>query len=229
MKIPEQELFFNELNQFSQLHREVCLHHSTHVVAVGTQYAQLVRDYKQNIKPFVATMDDEAFKEHCLFYLQQLQGANAVFQQQITTTNAILGAHSNHWGSHVEQLGVNYLVQFLKTTYGVTTFVQKFKRYWDKNRSLEIDLIGYNATTAYVVEVKNQLKIEDYDQIEKIKIRLEEQAPEYGHLTKQFIVLCLSCTKEVIEQAPQALWIMQYKGVEQVKGGVKTEWASMKF
>ena len=212
MNIPKQQTFTTTLNEFSELHKEIRHQHALHILETQEQYKTLLIQYNQHLQNLDAMPNALVYKEQIQSNIKQLKEAYLLFQNQIKITNEMLGTFSSHWGSYIEKIAVQYILQYLRANYGTQTFIQNFKQYWHKSSNVEIDLIAYNDDTAYIIEVKNQLKIEHLEQLEKIKTKLEENVLEFNYLKKQFILICLHCPIEIVALANPNIWIAQYNG-----------------
>ena len=155
----------------------------------------------------------------------QAKTFGAIFQNAIDDTNFQLGMLGTHWGGYLEQIGVQFMLNTLRADYGVHTSFQKFKRFWHKTRNVEIDLLALNDTTAYVVEVKNQLKETSFIQMLATLDKIKEKVPEYAHLKIQPVFVCIHAEEPIIKTATMSnLWIVRYKGFDRDRPIDSFEW-----
>jgi hypothetical protein len=138
-----------------------------------------------------------------------------IFQQHIDETNKIFGSYSSHWGNYIESVGVEAALTFLKKEKEIHTSLQKFTRHLNKTR-VTIDLIALSETHCYIVDVKNQLKIEHFQAIDKNLYKLRQIAPEYHHLMFQPILVCFHADPFMIDYISEnkEVWILRYHGFD---------------
>ena len=138
-----------------------------------------------------------------------------IFQQHIDETNKIFGAYSSHWGSYIESVGVAAALVFLKKDREIHTSLQRFTRHMSKIR-VTIDLLALSETHCYIVDVKNQLKIEHFHAIDKDLYKLRQIAPEFHHLMFQPILVCFHADPFMIDYIAEnkEVWILRYHGFD---------------
>jgi hypothetical protein len=225
--------YTEKLNEFSELLKEVSAYHEEHNRQMSQQHGILVNYHNHVVAQAEITAGEEikenlalqAFTETCFAFEKQMIATHAMFKIILKDTNAVLGSYSNQWGSHLEQVAVSFFLEHLRSEFGVHTWFQKFKRYWHKSKNVELDLLAHNDQVAYIVEVKNQLKIEHLLQIDQMKLKLDEHAPEFKHLKKQFIMMCLHCEPQMMDQFDDDIWIMKYREPTDNESAAKSwEW-----
>jgi hypothetical protein len=138
-----------------------------------------------------------------------------IFHQHIDETNKIFGAYSSHWGNYIESVGVAAALTFLKKDKEIHTSLQKFTRHLNKTR-VTIDLLALSETHCYIVDVKNQLKVEHFQAIDKNLYKLRQIAPEYHHLMFQPILVCFHADPFMINYMAEnkEVWILRYHGFD---------------
>ena len=138
-----------------------------------------------------------------------------IFQQHIDETNKIFGSYSSHWGSYIERVGVEAALVFLKKDVEINTSLQKFTRNLNKVR-VTIDLIATSETHCFIVDVKNQLKVEHFHAIDKNLYKLRQIAPEFHHLVFQPILVCFHADPFMIDYISEnkEVWILRYHGFD---------------
>lgn len=232
------EQFVPQLNEFTELLKEMRNAHAAHIVTLSA----MQKDLQQNQKIMIAGLRLESegnpiaeatiprktieqFMEDCHTFEEKMKVFRTIFQKQIDDTNIALGGISGLWGGYIENIGVQYMLNSLRKDFGVHTWFQKFKRYWHKSRNVEIDLLALSDTHAYIIEVKNQLKPEGFSQILTILDKMEEHLPEYNHLIKQPIMMCMHVDEHIMKTAVLGgVWILRYKGFDRDKPQDSFEW-----
>ncbi len=232
------EQFIPQLNEFSERLKEMRSAHAEHIVTLGGMQKEL----QQNQKIMIAGLRLEAegnpiaeatiprqtieqFMADCATFEGEVKKLRTIFQQHIDDANIALGGISGLWGGYIENIGVQYMLNSLRKDYGVHTWYQKFKRYWHKSRNVEIDLLALSDTHAYIIEVKNQLKPEGFAQMLTIIDKMEEHLPEYNHLIKQPVMMCMHVDEHIVNTAVTGgIWILRYKGFDRNKPQNSFEW-----
>jgi hypothetical protein len=215
----KEKLIISKFNEFTQLFKEVTKFHSEHIVKLSQQQL-LILNFHKYLKSKVPIdlpdiKDREEFFKEAKEFEKQLKAVRILFNNLIDDANKTLGAFSSHWGSYIEQVAVDHFLQKMRKELGVYTWAQKYKRYWHKSRNIELDLLALSEDTAYIVEVKNQLKIENFDQLRNIKSKIIENMPEIGHLKKQYIIMCINCMDEsILENIDKDIWVLKYNGFD---------------
>jgi hypothetical protein len=227
------------LNRFSTQLKEMTVSHVKYIRKMGEwqgelrkSTTQLLKDIESEVQYQEGYNNNEAVQTLLTYGALTLQLEKAsktfhgIFQQHIDETNKIFGAFSGHWGSYIESVGVLYTLNYLRKEKGVHTSIQKFKRYFNKNRNVEIDLLAMSDTHCYIVEIKNQLKLEHFEQVNKNLFKLREGVPEYHHLMMQPILVCFHADPVMIEAIPTEndVWILQYHGFDKEKPTNTFEW-----
>lgn len=144
------------------------------------------------------------------------QAFHKIFQQHIDETNKVFGAFSSHWGSYIESVGVIHVLNYLQKHREVHTSCQQFNRKKDKQR-VSIDLLALSDTYCFVIDVKNQLKVEHLDSLDKNVSKLRAIAPEYHHLVMQPVLVCFHADPFMINYLAkdnQSTWILRYHGFD---------------
>jgi hypothetical protein len=227
----QEKKFEKELNTFMLLLKQANKVHAEYIVSLGNQYVEIGRNYKEFKQFRVAdTSKSERkkaqwteFIDECEVFEQRLKQARQYFSQQIKMSNAVLGGFSNHWGGFVEQVAVIYFLDVLQKELGVRTWCQKFRKSWDKRGGVEIDILALSDEICYIIEVKNQLKIENIDQVNKVLTKVEEHLPELSGYKKQSIVMCLNIDDRITDEfEKENIWVIKYDGYKD--GEMKNEW-----
>jgi hypothetical protein len=230
--------FLPKLNAFTEQLKEAHLQHAAHV----EELTALLKDLKLEndlmrkhievqsvLNPASITEQFKAQMQQHLENLGRLENHaktfGTIFQNVIDDTNLQLGMLATHWGGYLEQIGVHFMLNTLKADYGVHTSFQKFKRFWQKTRNVEIDLLALSDTTAYVVEVKNQLKEASLKQMLTTLEKIKEKVPEYSHLKIQPVFVCIHAEDQYVKAVTMAnLWVVRYKGFDRIRPIDSFEW-----
>lgn len=232
--------FVPRLNDFTEKMKEVQKLHVQHILELSEQQKILrecVADMRKdmqiecktqeinnniNIREYPAYIEME---NKLITFEKHIAEFRTNYQNYINDSNFMLGRTSNHWGGYIEQVGVEYILNLLRKEYGVHTWCHKFKRYWDKSKNAEIDLVALNDTHAYIIEVKNQLKPETITQILTTHEKIEKHVPELKRYTKQAVVMCIHADKEILKTLNWAnVWVLRYEGFELEKQKNNWEW-----
>lgn len=216
--------FLPLLNKFSELLKQGHTQQAKHVVAITNRLKELTKEYEAIKADTLATMETNSvpppanFMNACENFIENRRIFFEKFQAFIDQANFMLGKFSNHWGGYIEQMGVEYMLNLLRKDYEVHTWYQKFKKYWHKSRNVEIDLLAMNDSTAYFIEVKNQLKPEVIKQILTILDKIREHCPELHHLKIQPIIMCIHADENLIKTLNcGGIWIYKYSGLQGAK------------
>lgn len=139
-----------------------------------------------------------------------------IFKQHIEQTNQLFGSYSSHWGGYIESVGVAQTLQYLRKHHEVHTSLERFSRKQFKER-VTIDLIALSERHCFVVDVKNQLKVEHLVALEKNLQKLRSLAPEYHSLIMQPVMVCFHADPVMIAyvSAHPTVWVLRYHGFEQ--------------
>ncbi|MBL7729928.1 MAG: hypothetical protein JNM88_02030 [Chitinophagaceae bacterium] len=231
------EDFVPRLNEFTEMLKETYSLHAENIRRLGDWQKELA-DQAEMVKNELREMYQVHQPRHSsavTTLAQQLAYTNAfkeaareersAFQQLVQQTNEHLGRLSSFWGSHIEALGVQHMLNTLKKHYGVHTSIQKFKRWWHKSRNVEVDLLAVSDTTAYIVEVKNQLKEDTFKQMLAVLDKIKEKVPEYAHLKMQPVFVCVHAEEKVVQTTLMSgLWIIRYCGFDTENAKEKFVW-----
>jgi hypothetical protein len=216
------------LNRFNTRLKDMTATHVKYIRKMGEWERQLrasTKDILHEIQVGVKRLElhDETDKIQLLLNYGALgiqlekaeQTFHKIFEQHIDETNKIFGAFSSHWGSYIESVGVIHVLNYLQKHRGVHTSYQQFNRKMDKQR-VSIDLVALSATHCYVIDVKNQLKVEHLVSLEKNLWKLRAIAPEYHHLVMQPILVCFHAdpAMENYLQEHQSTWVLRYHGFD---------------
>lgn len=227
----KEKKFEKELNTFMMLLKQANKVHAEYIVTLGNQYAEIGKNYKEFKQFRVAdttkserkTEQWTEFIDECEVFEQRLRVARQYFSQQIKISNATLGGFTNHWGGFVEQMAVIYFLDVLQKQLGVKTWCQKFRKTWDKRGGVEIDILALAANTAYIIEIKSQLKVENIDQVKKILHKTEEQLTELSEYKKQVIIMCINIDTRITDEfEKEGIWVIKFNGYND--GDMKNEW-----
>ncbi|MFM2224170.1 MAG: hypothetical protein RJA07_372 [Bacteroidota bacterium] len=233
------ENFIPKLNAFTELLKEVNQQQINHAKELSNWLKDLKIEcdlMKKQLELQVVLNPDIAntpqfqalnneYINHCKEFEKHIAAFRVIFQNSIDDTNFQLGMLGTHWGGYIEQIGVQFMLNTLRSEHGVHTSFQKFKRYWNKSRNVEIDLLALSDTTAYVVEVKNQLKDTSFMQMLKILDKLKEKVPECANLKIQPVFVCVHAEEQIIRAGVMAnIWIVRYKGFDRTYPMDSFEW-----
>lgn len=231
------ENFVPRLNEFTELLKSVYAMHAENIVKLGKVQKDLRAQNDKLREEIKKTRELKQYNEKQMNrQLSQLYNLSSVwqgamgeqrkaFQYFIHRTNEQLGSFSSHWGSYLETLGVQYMLNTLKKDFGMHTSIQKFKRCWHESRNVEIDLLGISDTHAYVVEVKNKLKEETFKQMLITLDKIKEKIPEYAHLTLQPVIICMYAEEQVVNTSLlSGVWIVRYCGFDPENARDEFEW-----
>jgi hypothetical protein len=216
------------LNRFNTHLKEMTAHHVKYIRKMGDWQRELriaTDDFLHQVQVGAKRMEinDQADKIQSLLPYgalgMQLEAAQKafrkIFEQHIDETNKIFGAYSGHWGGYIENVGIQQALVYLQKNKEVHTSLQKFTRKMNKVR-VTIDLIALSETHCYIVDVKNQLKVEHFPAFDKNLYKLREIAPEYHHLIMQPILVCFHADPFMIDYMKdnQSVWILRYHGFD---------------
>ncbi len=231
------EDFVPRLNQFTELLKAAYQLHAKQIKQLGTWQTQLLGENEKLREQLKKQYDDQHYKNAAAAntvakhlsatdtFKEKAAEVRTVFQQLVQQANEQLGSFSSHWGSYIENLGVQYMLALLKKEYQVHTTIQKFKRWWHKSRNVEIDLLAVSDTHAYVVEVKNQLKEETFKQMLTMLEKIREKVPEYAHLQIQPVFICVHAEEAIINTTVMSgVWIIRYRGFDTDDPKDEFEW-----
>lgn len=227
----EYNKFENKISVFITLLKQATKIQAEHIVTLSKKHQELwasqkeLRSENRELSTEELELDQQwnTFLEQCTVFENQMKVAKNYFQEHIKLSNVELGSFSNMWGSYIEQLAVLHFMNVLRTELEVDTYMQKLKRYWGKNRNVEVDILATNKDTAFLIEVKNQLKPEHIKQILTTCDKIEEFFPELNKFKLQPIIMCINCDDEVIEEYKnKTIWVMQY--IENTDNNVKPDW-----
>lgn len=228
--IPKMNEFIELLKETSRLHAENITRLSAFQNELSTENERLTKAIKKQ----QLEMDDKGYKlshllEHqlkaCAEFKEAVNESRAAFQHLINDTNQQLGKFSSYWGGYIETIGVFYMLNTLKKEYGVHTTFQKFKRWWNKSRNVEIDLLAISDTHAYIIEVKNQLKEETFKQMLTVLEKIKEKIPEYNHLKLQPVFICMHAEEKIVQTSTMGgIWVIRYKGFDPSDPKDEFEW-----
>lgn len=221
------ENFIPRLNEFTELLKLAYARHAETIVELGDMQKELLDKNGKLREDLKALYDVKKYSDpqvanrlaNLLTYTSCWRASvteeRQAFQLFIRRTNEQLGSFSSHWGSYLESLGVQYMLNSLKKDHGVHTSIQKFKRWWHKSRNVEIDLLALSDTHAYVVEVKNNLKEETFKQMLTVLDKIREKIPEYAHLRLQPVFVCMHAEEKIVQTSLMGgIWIVRYCGFD---------------
>lgn len=227
----EHAKFENKISVFITLLKQATKIQAEHIVTLGKQHQELWASQKElknenknssNIDALKAEQWN-TFLEQCTVFENQMKVAKNYFQEHIKLSNAELGSFSNMWGSYIEQLAVLHFMNVLRTELEVDTYMQKVKRFWGKNKNVEVDILALNKDTAFLIEVKNQLKPEHLNQVLTTCEKIEEFFPELKSFKLQPIIMCINFDESIVEDyINKNIWVMQY--IESTNNKVKPDW-----
>ncbi|TKC57612.1 hypothetical protein FBD94_20245 [Pedobacter hiemivivus] len=231
-------IFPAKLNAFTELLKSTQKSHVTHLLQMVDWQKSLKNTHQTLLKllnqPDIPTAlaDNKElqnlipdYKQEVLDFEESAKAFRVLFNQHINDTNYQLGMFSSHWGSYIESLGVQYMLNYLRKHHGVHTSFQKYKRFWHKTRNVEIDLLALSDTHAYVIEVKTQLKPETFTQLQKIIDKLGAQVPEYAQLQLQPVIVCVHADESTLASAAlKGIWVVRYKGFDRPNAIDGFEW-----
>jgi len=231
--------FIPNLNEFSKMFKEIQSLHVKHIVDLSEQQKFIREDLKDLRKDLEIESKKQQLNdvniEQTPKYIEienkiqtsekHIAAFRQIYQQYIKDTNTLLGRVSNHWGGYIEQVGVEFILNILRNDYGVHTWYQKYKKYWHKSKNVELDLVAFNDTHVYIIEVKNILKPEAIKQVLTSLDKIKEHVPELNHLIKQPVILCLHADEELLRMFTLAnIWVMKYAGFEDENPGNDWIW-----
>ena len=226
----EHKKFEKNISFFITLLKQATKLQAEHITTLGKKFQELFQinkelkiENKVISKDFVDSEQWNLFLDQCSVFENQMKVARNYFQEHIKLSNAELGAFSNMWGSYIEQLAVLHFMNVLRAELGVNTYMQKLKRFWGKNKNVEVDILALNDDTAFLIEVKNQLKPEHLKQVLTTCEKIEEFFPELKSFKLQPIIMCINSDDEIIEEfSNKKIWVMQY--VENSENTTKSNW-----
>lgn len=230
--------FIPRFHAITELFKEVQKEHAAYIVNLSSRQKELAHAQRMLIaqlkleaaaNPVADTPEFknqmETFLKGCQDFETSAKNFRLLFGQQIDDTNFALGSMSTLWGGYIENLGVNYISAFLRKEKQAHTFIHKYTRHYGKNKGFEMDLLALSDTHAFVLEVKNQLKPEGVMQVRSTIQKMDEHLPEYKHLIKQPILVCMQVDENEVDPAKiDGIWILRYKGFDREKPKNSFEW-----
>jgi hypothetical protein len=219
------ERFVPFVNRFIELFKEARQMHATHIIQIKYWQKELKRDNDLLIDQLITGIEEEAYiadreallkkmldnLTYCEDFKKYADSFRGIFKKYIDDLNIGLGTLSNHWGGYIETLGVQYMLNTLRKDFGIHTSFQKFERFWDKNKKVEIDLLALSDTHAYVVEVKSHLREDTFTQMLYILDKIYNKIPEYKHLKIQPVFVCMYADEAIVHSTTlSGLWIVRY-------------------
>lgn len=221
--------FDKNINTFMTLFRQAVKLQAEHIVTLSKQQRELFITQKElkseNLSSDLDTEEWEHFLEQCELFDYQMKMARVYFKEHIKNVNKELGSFSSLWGNYIEQLAVNHFNNVMKDELAVHTYMQKIKRIWGKNKGVEIDVLALNDETAFLIEVKTQLKAEHITQILAVCEKFEAMFPEFSTLKLQPIMMCVNCEEEIVSlYKEKSIWIIQYQKEEHTTESPVWKW-----
>jgi hypothetical protein len=137
------------------------------------------------------------------------------FQEVINGINRELGEFTHIWGNYIEKCAVESAHSILMNDFDCTTFMSKIKKNIrsdekPRNQNIEIDFLGQNEDTIFLLEVKSTLRIETMRQIIHNMARLEHFFPYFKGFKVQPIVAYLTSEEDVAEMLYKSgIWLMR--------------------